>query len=833
MAITGGSIAGITDLAVADGGTGASDASGARTNLGLGSIATQSAASVAITGGTITGTNLGVVVNNRAALRALPLYPAGTVITELGYNVPGDGGGGTWVVSRSDVTTVDNDGTLVVRAGSYGTTSTDQSFKRVDAVYNAGAKNVTTMNVRWFGAGTGAFGFGDQVPFNRAFAALGVGAALPGGALYLPAGVYVFSGLLSLDAANYRLDIFGDGGSTEVAFAFAAGTDVNANYAMWHLQNLGQGSEIRDFSLTNRPFVDPSVYPASILRFTGGGGWHLKNITATNGMTSGTTTGLVYSPTVPYTQQPGGVIWIESGATISVENLGVYNCYGTALCIGASGSTPSLSLKNAWLTQNSQPVPGVFSNGVSGTRPTLWIERGNSMRLESVFVENGGPYRTFPASSITSFGSYFVVDTGGVNHNLAAGDYIVINGATGNQTYNSRWRIASVPTATTIRIDSAVAGNEASVLCTSLFACVYVKSATESVMRSIYTNQGGRLLVGSVGVYFCARETNYFNAGLLVDGVYSDYGETSVFVHGRPIAGYTASAILLDSIRANGGPRGPFGGIRVECANDITINSPFMQAALTAYPGALVTPNVGGNWAFTPITAIAISDGGAENPTIYGVADISVAGGQLQSISDSAGISPLVSSAMSVEGTRIRNLKASGNLIDLDSANSTPLQLTGGATRGGTVSGKKVELVNVDFFKNLMSSSYASAATTLTSGVSGFVNFATNIINDLNAWSGGTPTALTVPAGVYRVRLTANLVWAAPPGAQANVQIQKNRASIVAAQSCSDGPYVNLTTPILEVVPGDFFEVSAQYFLGGTLNIGGSVDTFFTMEVVK
>ena len=56
IVVTGGNITGLNvALAIADGGTGSSNASGARTNIGLGTIATQNANAITITGGTITG----------------------------------------------------------------------------------------------------------------------------------------------------------------------------------------------------------------------------------------------------------------------------------------------------------------------------------------------------------------------------------------------------------------------------------------------------------------------------------------------------------------------------------------------------------------------------------------------------------------------------------------------------------------------------------------------------------------------------------------------------------------------------------------------------------
>jgi hypothetical protein len=84
--LTGGTISGITDLAISDGGTGASTASGARSNLGLGDMATQNSGSVSIAGGSIVANSLYVSSSVEAYNMASVVSGSGGVRTRRSVN---------------------------------------------------------------------------------------------------------------------------------------------------------------------------------------------------------------------------------------------------------------------------------------------------------------------------------------------------------------------------------------------------------------------------------------------------------------------------------------------------------------------------------------------------------------------------------------------------------------------------------------------------------------------------------------------------------------------------------------------------------------------------
>ncbi len=113
VAITGGSITGITDLAIADGGTGASNAADARTNLGLGTAATQNTGSSGHTLPFLDGVNTwsngqtfpAIVISNTAGSQRSIYFQTANVSRweQRGANGASEGGSNTgsdWQILR-------------------------------------------------------------------------------------------------------------------------------------------------------------------------------------------------------------------------------------------------------------------------------------------------------------------------------------------------------------------------------------------------------------------------------------------------------------------------------------------------------------------------------------------------------------------------------------------------------------------------------------------------------------------------------------------------------------------------------------------------------------
>lgn len=112
--------------------------------------------------------------------------------------------------------------------------------------------------------------------------------------------------------------------------------------------------------------------------------------------------------------------------------------------------------------------------------------------------------------------------------------------------------------------------------------------------------------------------------------------------------------------------------------------------------------------------------------------------------------------------------------------------------------------------------------------------------------TGTNTTRLTVPTGVTKIRLLTQVVFSGKSDATLRSAYFKKNAGanfsgnavgqIAALNHATYGTYINITTPVLTVTSGDYFELTAYHEASSSLNLGGNSfgnATWFAMEIIE
>lgn len=123
--------------------------------------------------------------------------------------------------------------------------------------------------------------------------------------------------------------------------------------------------------------------------------------------------------------------------------------------------------------------------------------------------------------------------------------------------------------------------------------------------------------------------------------------------------------------------------------------------------------------------------------------------------------------------------------------------------------------------------------TTLTT-----IIYDSSVYNDKNIWSSLDPSKLVVPAGVSKVRLMASSAWASNSIGYRFLSIQKNGGGFagqaVKRMQANDQSEDIVLTPVINVSPGDYFQLKVYQDSGVAINFQGSESSvWFSLEVVE
>lgn len=163
----------------------------------------------------------------------------------------------------------------------------------------------------------------------------------------------------------------------------------------------------------------------------------------------------------------------------------------------------------------------------------------------------------------------------------------------------------------------------------------------------------------------------------------------------------------------------------------------------------------------------------------------------------------------------------------------------------------KVEVVEAGTWKDVVTGGGASlpkraivklsAAKTFTNSTNYVVSWDALDQGDAGIWSGGTPEALVVPAGVSRARICGNIQFDPTSGTTSYAYIFMTKNNIKSpglpvVQALGNGASYygihNFCTALLSVTPGDSFRITIYHVGSGTQKIG-SVDSWFSFEEIK